>query len=81
MEAKPGRRDDAPALSFYCLWLRGGSLVGHIAQQLVEATLFLVEIGVYVKIERGRDVGVAQNHAHGLIIAFALDAAGGKSVP
>ena len=34
-----------------------------------------------VEVEGGADVGVAEEDADGLIVAFAFDAAGGKTMP
>ena len=36
---------------------------------------------MYIEIEGGADIGVAEEDADGLVIAFALDASGGEAVP
>ena len=34
-----------------------------------------------IEVQGGADVGVAQENAHGFVVAFAFDAAGGEAVP
>ena len=46
----------------------------------VDALALLLQIGVDVEVEGGADAGVAEEDADGLVVAFALDAAGGEAV-
>ncbi len=47
----------------------------------IDALAFLLQVGVNVEVEGGADVGVAEEDADGLVVAFAFDAAGGKTMP
>lgn len=47
----------------------------------VDALALLLQIGVNIEVEGGADVGVAEEDANGLVVAFALDAAGSETVP
>ena len=49
-------------------------------EHLFDAALFLLEVRVDVEVEGGADVGVAQEDADGLVVAFAFDAACGEAV-
>ena len=39
------------------------------------------KVGMHIEIERGVDARMTQQGAHGFIVALALDATGGKSMP
>ncbi len=45
-----------------------------------DAAFLLLHVGMHIQVERGGDVGVAKEHAHGLVVAVALDAACGEAV-
>ena len=45
-----------------------------------DAAFLLLHVGMHIQVERGGDVGVAKERAHGLVVAVALDAAGGEAV-
>lgn len=42
------------------------------------AALFLVEIRMYIQIERCRNIRVSEYHTHGFIVASAFNASGGE---
>ena len=54
-------------------------LLEHLAHR-INALLFLLHIGMDIKIECGTDVGVAEEDADGFEVTFAFNAAGGKTV-
>ena len=43
-------------------------------------TFFLLHVGVDVEVECRCDVGVAEYHADGLVVAHAFDASGGETM-
>ena len=49
--------------------------------QAVDDLLLFAVAGVDVKVQRGGDGGVAQDGGDGLVVAFGLNAARGKTVP
>lgn len=48
---------------------------------LVDASFLMVDVGMYVQVERSADIGVAQQGTHGFVVAAAFYAAGGETVP
>lgn len=57
------------------------SLVGlEAAGHSLDAAAFVVQAGVDIKVHGGGDGGVSQDGRHGLVVASALNAAGGKAV-
>ena len=49
-------------------------------EHLFDAALLLFHVGMDVEVEGGADVGMAEEDADGLVVAAALDAAGGEAV-
>lgn len=47
----------------------------------VNALAFLLKIRVNIKIEGSADIGMTQQDADRLVVAFAFDAAGGETMP
>ena len=52
----------------------------HLPHGLNALTLLLY-IGMDIEVERGADVGVAEENADGFVVAFALNTTGGEAVP
>ena len=50
------------------------------AEHTVDTSLFLLHIRMDIEVERGADVGMPQQNAHSLIVAFAFDAARSETV-
>lgn len=57
-----------------------GKLELEGAEHLVNASLFLLHVGMHVEVQRGAYVGMPQQHAYGLVVTVALNASGGKAV-
>lgn len=51
------------------------------AEHTVDTSLFLLHIRMDIEVERDADVGMPQQNAHSLIVAFAFDAARSETVP
>lgn len=54
-------------------------LLEHLSH-CVDTLLFLLHVGMDIEVESCADVGMAEEDADGLIVAFTLDAAGGEAV-
>ena len=57
--------------------------VSHLFEHFVHcvnALTLLLYIGVDIEVERSANVGVAKEDADGFVVAFALNAAGGKAM-
>lgn len=68
-------------MQIYCfLWIKYQPLFEHFPHPFNALTL-LLQVRVNIEVQRGADVGMAEEDADGLVVAFALDAAGGEAMP
>lgn len=61
-------------------WGSGSCFSPQRPEHLFDAALLLFHVGMDVEVEGGADVGMAEEDADGLVVAAALDAAGGEAV-
>ena len=74
-EGIPGQESPLSAFAARALWFALQVLI-----HLVNAGALGREVGMNIEVHGDAQAAVAQDDAHGLVVAAALDAAGGKAV-